>query len=169
MASRTDKLYSTRLWGQLMGGGREMSEAMALIRRAQQGESLDFEWTARRRDGSEFPVEVRLRRLGQAQRLLALVRDISSRKSLEARLEKQAYYDELTGQPNRRLATDRVDQTLLHSQRTGSRATLMLLDLDKFKHVNDSFGHVVGDRLLIAVAERLRGAVRASDTVGRLG
>lgn len=155
--------------GELMGSGQDLEEAAARMARARAGEPCDFEWTARRRDGREFDVEIRLRALGDSGQVLALVRDISERKSLQARLAQQAYYDELTGLPNRRLALERMRLALSLAEREGNAAALMLLDLDNFKHINDTYGHDTGDRLLIGVAERLGTTVRATDTVARLG
>jgi diguanylate cyclase (GGDEF)-like protein/PAS domain S-box-containing protein len=153
----------------LMGAGHDLEQARELLRRARFGEPCEFEWTARRRDGSELDVEVRLRALDDSGRVLAVVRDIGERKSLQARLARQAYYDELTGLPNRRLALERMRLVLSIAEREGVDSALMLLDLDNFKHINDTYGHDTGDRLLIGVAERLRTAVRATDTVARLG
>ncbi len=80
----------------------------------------------------------------------------------------QATHDPLTGLPNRSLVIDRLDQALARSQRTGGRVTVLFADLDRFKVVNDSFGHSVGDGVLLSISERLRAAVRPHDTVGRL-
>ncbi len=80
----------------------------------------------------------------------------------------QATHDPLTGLPNRSLVLDRLDQALARSARTGGRVTVLFADLDRFKVVNDSFGHTVGDGVLLCISERLRAAVRPHDTVGRL-
>jgi diguanylate cyclase (GGDEF)-like protein len=80
----------------------------------------------------------------------------------------QATHDPLTGLPNRSLVLDRLDQALARSERSGGRVTVLFADLDRFKVVNDSFGHSVGDEVLLCVSERLRAAVRPHDTVGRL-
>jgi diguanylate cyclase (GGDEF)-like protein len=80
----------------------------------------------------------------------------------------QATHDSLTGLPNRSLVLDRLDQALARSQRTGRRVTVLFTDLDRFKVINDSFGHTAGDGVLLRVSQRLQGAVRPHDTVGRL-
>ena len=91
---------------------------------------------------------------------------------LEDQIERSnylAYHDELTGLPNRRLLDDRLDQALAHARRVGNKVAVLLLDLDHFKEVNDTFGHRVGDMTLQAVVEQLAGRIRASDTLARSG
>lgn len=95
-------------------------------------------------------------------------RDTSDRKRLEEELAWQAYHDPLTGLPNRRLFLDRLDGALARARRSGQRVALLFIDLDEFKSVNDRFGHRGGDDVLMAVAQRLLGAVRPGDTVARL-
>ena len=80
-----------------------------------------------------------------------------------------AYHDELTGLPNRRLLEDRLEQALAHADRTGSKVAVLLLDLDRFKDVNDSFGHRIGDLALRGVVARLASRMRATDTLARSG
>jgi len=98
-------------------------------------------------------------------------RDMTERKRLEARLVHEAFHDPLTGLPNRALFRDRVEHALERIARSGvdARATVLFLDLDEFKAVNDTLGHAAGDRMLVAVGERLRRATRTYDTVARLG
>ena len=91
------------------------------------------------------------------------------RKRAEERLAYVAQFDSLTGLPNRTLFRDRLSQAMTRAERGGSQLALMLLDLDRFKEINDTLGHRAGDRLLQAVAERLTGALRTVDTVARLG
>ncbi|HZW12629.1 MAG TPA: EAL domain-containing protein [Noviherbaspirillum sp.] len=96
--------------------------------------------------------------------------DISERKSAEERILHQVYYDQLTDLPNRVLFTDRVNQVMgMAKRRPGYHFAVMFLDLDRFKLINDSMGHDAGDQLLQQVAHRLRGCVRESDTVARMG
>ncbi|QNA90333.1 GGDEF domain-containing protein [Massilia sp. Dwa41.01b] len=95
--------------------------------------------------------------------------DIDARKLQEDAMRHQAHHDMLTGLPNRLLLADRLRQALLAAQREGHKLGLIFFDLDKFKPVNDTYGHAVGDILLQQVATRLRATLRASDTLARLG
>jgi diguanylate cyclase (GGDEF)-like protein/PAS domain S-box-containing protein len=121
-----------------------------------------------RADGSEVEVEVHSRAvtLNGVAAKLTLVVDITERSALERELQRQALHDALTALPNRTLLLDRLQHALAH--RDGGSAVL-LLDLDGFKTVNDTLGHVAGDELLAMVAQRLSAAVRPGDTVARLG
>ena len=98
-----------------------------------------------------------------------LAHHVRLRREAEARLVHQAYHDPLTDLPNRRLLLDRVEQALARAGRRGEPVALLYLDLDRFKHVNDSLGHAAGDQLLGATAQRLRAGARPGDTVARLG
>lgn len=98
-----------------------------------------------------------------------LQEEIAERKLAEQRIRHMAQHDALTGLPNRALLSDRLEQSLIQARRHGHRVAVMFLDLDRFKAINDSLGHEVGDELLKEIARRLRGVVRAADTVGRLG
>ena len=106
---------------------------------------------------------------GEPRFLVGMVEDVTERKALEESLAHRASHDALTGLPNRSLLTERLAQALSRAERKGWRVVLLFMDLDNFKVVNDSMGHEAGDRLLVAVAERLRRAVRPEDTVARLG
>ena len=90
-------------------------------------------------------------------------------EALENRIHHLAYHDTLTGLPNRTLFTDRVSRALVRARRSAKPGALLFLDLDKFKRINDSLGHSVGDLLLQEVAQRLRATLREADTVSRLG
>jgi diguanylate cyclase (GGDEF)-like protein len=127
----------------------------------------------RRKDGKVIPLWVSINRVTDKARrprsYVAVFNDISELKQTQAKIEHQAFHDPLTDLPNRSLFTDRLDQSLRRARRSGERLAMLYLDLDRFKNINDSMGHTVGDRLLRAVAERLRARTRASDTVARLG
>ena len=102
-------------------------------------------------------------------RYVALFADISERKAHEERIDYLARHDALTGLPNRRLLEDRMGKLLATARRGDHGVALLLIDLDRFKQVNDSLGHQVGDQLLVEVARRLNACVRGGDTVARLG
>jgi diguanylate cyclase (GGDEF)-like protein len=106
---------------------------------------------------------------GKAQRMMGTNLDITARKEAELRMEYLASYDTLTGAANRALFGDRIARAILRNRRSGGRAALLYLDIDKFKGVNDSLGHAAGDELLKEFTARLGRCVRATDAVGRLG
>jgi diguanylate cyclase (GGDEF)-like protein/PAS domain S-box-containing protein len=101
--------------------------------------------------------------------LCGISMDISEQKRARERIDYLAHYDLLTGLPNRNLLADRIEQALAEARRTGAQVGLMVLDLDRFKVINDSLGHRVGDLLLQEMASRLKTCVRDGDTVARLG
>ena len=106
---------------------------------------------------------------GRLRQHIGLFSDITRRKEAEERVHFLAHHDALTGLPNRSLLGDRLGQAVLRSRRSKKTTAVLMLDLDRFKEVNDSLGHPAGDRLLKDVAQRLSGCVRESDTVSRLG
>lgn len=127
----------------------------------------------RRKDGSIYAqwqsLSVIRDRRGRATHYVAIFSDITERKSAEARMSFLAYHDPLTGLPNRALLQDRMSQALSAAQRSGHRAAVMVLDLDRFKQVNDTLGHCIGDQLLQTIATRVQASVRSHDTVCRTG
>jgi diguanylate cyclase (GGDEF)-like protein/PAS domain S-box-containing protein len=150
-----------------------IGRALEAVRTGQPLTPLCVELQQTRADGSAVWTETMLSGFydgkGRAVGVLGVTRDITERKQTQDRIAHLAHYDTLTNLCNRALFFDRVEQALALARRERSRLALMYIDLDKFKPVNDTYGHPVGDLLLAEVAERMRGCVRASDTVGRIG
>jgi len=127
----------------------------------------------RRKDGSIYPKWLNIVAVknpkGEVTNYIGTHTDISARKQAEEKINALAYFDQLTGLPNRTLLVDRLNQVLSASSRTGAYGALLFIDLDNFKTINDTLGHDTGDELLKLVADRLNACVRAGDTVARLG
>jgi len=133
------------------------------------GQSREF--SGLHKDGHEVPIDITLSEMidGGMRRYIGIVRDITERKQQMDALQHQALHDSLTGLPNRNLLADRVEQALRTGQRQSKPLALLLADLDRFKEINDTLGHLNGDLVLKQVAEHLQQVVRSSDTVARLG
>jgi diguanylate cyclase (GGDEF)-like protein/PAS domain S-box-containing protein len=127
-----------------------------------------YETTLRRRDGTLRWVEFSQQLIGD-EFVLTIVRDRTERKRMEEGLRALAEYDALTGIFNRRRFQEEVERHLREAKRFGDPLTLMLIDVDGFKRINDTYGHPTGDKALQVVADALCGAVRETDLVGRLG
>ncbi|MGE5468893.1 MAG: putative bifunctional diguanylate cyclase/phosphodiesterase, partial [Ignavibacteria bacterium] len=158
----------------MLSSGRESREFYAVMWQAlERHDSWAGEVEDRRKDGSVYPkwlsISVVRDAEGKPINYIGLFTDITERKQNEERLAHMANHDALTGLPNRHLLLDRLRNAIALSQRSDEVIGLLFLDIDNFKWINDSLGHASGDRLLMAVAERLTGMVRASDTVARLG
>ena len=125
------------------------------------------------RDGHWVWTELRVAPVSDAAGAVVAVdvmlRDIGARKASEEVLARQALHDPLTSLPNRTLLLDRLEGAIARARRSGRHVAVLLLDVDRFKLVNDTYGHAAGDQLLQTLAGRLAGAVRATDTVGRIG
>ena len=152
----------------------DRERALGFLRDACLATSLPapIEWGFRQPDGSALQTETIATNLIEDPTVRGIVlniRDVSERKRLEQELLHQAFHDSLTGLANRALFRDRVSHALALARRQGRDITVLFLDLDDFKKVNDSLGHAEGDRLLVAAAERFRACGRSTDTVARLG
>jgi diguanylate cyclase (GGDEF)-like protein len=141
--------------------------------KAKSGEKDENNWTYVHKNGDKIPVRLSITALydshGHITGFLGIAYGIAEQLKAEEQLEQLAYFDTLTTLPNRALYGDRLNQAIAFAERNKSLFSIFFLDLDKFKFVNDSYGHEVGDKLLIKVAEILTRAVRKSDTVARLG
>ncbi|MBB4013328.1 bifunctional diguanylate cyclase/phosphodiesterase [Niveibacterium umoris] len=137
------------------------------------GEPGSFELTFMKKTGERFPVIVSASSLrddsGRQVGFIATVKDITDRKAMEEQIRRYAFYDTLTGLPNRRLLDDRLGHAMAASKRSGRFGAAMFIDLDNFKPLNDAHGHGVGDLLLAEAAARLRACTRQMDTVARFG
>jgi diguanylate cyclase (GGDEF)-like protein/PAS domain S-box-containing protein len=189
----TDLLYLSPRWNAILGLGEEGREVppgewFALVapddvvrlrnkieaHLAGQTPSLECEFRMCHRDGSWRWVEVQgvaTRDVdGTPVRMAGALSDMTDRHVTQQRLEHEALHDTLTRLPNRTLFIDRVEQTLQRAAReTSAGCALLFLDLDEFKRINDSLSHAVGDKLLVAFAERIANSLRPGDTVARLG
>ncbi len=145
----------------------------AMWRSLRETDAWEGEIWDKRRDGVIYPKWLTISAMrdqhGELRHYVALFTDISERKRSEERIRHLAEHDSLTGLPNRSLLQDRLRQAMNRAERENGRLALLFVDLDRFKLVNDSLGHAVGDALLQEIAHRLQSAVRASDTVSRQG
>ncbi|KGR90114.1 hypothetical protein CD30_13235 [Ureibacillus massiliensis 4400831 = CIP 108448 = CCUG 49529] len=106
---------------------------------------------------------------GEVEKIMVISDDISELKQKESKLKKMAFYDYLTGLPNRRLFEQQLQQAMVTSDKTGKHTTLFVLDGDKFKNINDTLGHDIGDKVIIEFANRLQYSLRSKDTISRIG
>ena len=136
-------------------------------------EPLRAEATLSRPDGIDvtyrYVLVPVLNHAGQVDSITGTARNISELKASEEKIYRNAYFDSLTQLPNRVLFRDRLEQNIMHAERSGNKLALLFIDLDGFKEVNDRSGHAVGDQLLQECARRIRSCVRGSDTVARIG
>lgn len=155
-SGRHDRDFYLQMWRELAESGRW------------QGEIWD-----RRKSGDVYPAFLSISALydasGKVSHYIGMSSDISQHKQAEERIRKLVHFDALTGLPNRALLADRITQATIHAQRGKRSMALMFLDLDRFKTINDSLGHRVGDEVLVETARRLVRTVREEDTVSRLG
>ncbi|HZN16190.1 MAG TPA: EAL domain-containing protein [Acidimicrobiales bacterium] len=157
----------------LVGPDSDRDAQLRLRRAAELREATTVELTHYRADGTSFLVENTVNPViddtGRRTHLVSIQRDISERKLAERQLAYQAVHDPLTRLPNRTLFADRLSQALSGAGRHGSYVGLLLMDLDRFKAINDTLGHDFGDQVLVQVALRLATVLRSTDTVARLG
>lgn len=155
-SGRESKVFYAEMWKRLLENGSWVGEI----------------WD-KRKNGDIYPKRMTLTAVknehGETMQYVAIFSDITARKQMDEQIRQMAFYDTLTKLPNRRLLNDRLIQNMAASKRSGCYGAVMFLDLDNFKPLNDAHGHVIGDLLLIEVAERLRGCVREIDTVARFG
>jgi diguanylate cyclase (GGDEF)-like protein/PAS domain S-box-containing protein len=132
---------------------------------------ITFEWIYLTKDGIKKPVEIssRIFALNGVKVVLADSRDITDRKQAEETIKHMAYHDALTGLPNRTLFHDRLSQALIHAKKKDQMLAVVFIDLDRFKFMNDTLGHSIGDLLLQMVGLRLKDCLRDEDTVSRQG
>ena len=139
---------------------------------------IRFETVHRRKDGSHYDVEVILQQIRSENRpvFAAIIEDITERKlaeaeknRAEARIHHMAHHDTLTGLPNRVLFNDRLEQAVIRTRAAGEMVSVLCLDLDHFKEVNDTLGHARGDQLLTQVASRIKSCISETDTFSRIG
>ncbi|MBI1388186.1 MAG: diguanylate cyclase [bacterium] len=130
-----------------------------------------FEMSAVKDTGVQFPIEIGFSMTNFNGRtvITCILRDITERKRQEEEISRIAYYDSLTGLPNRTLFQDRLSVALANAARKQDQLAVMFIDLDGFKRINDELGHAAGDEALIEIGRRLRGAIRDCDTAARLG
>ncbi|NWQ44410.1 EAL domain-containing protein [Bacillus sp. EB106-08-02-XG196] len=130
-----------------------------------------YEVTASRKDGSSFPVEIQIgKRYVQNRSLIAFtIRDITKKKQDQEKITHMAYHDSLTNLPNRRLFNEQLTLKLNEARQSYQPLVIMYVDMDRFKYINDSLGHMMGDRLLQEIAKRLSESVRKQDLVARVG
>jgi diguanylate cyclase (GGDEF)-like protein/PAS domain S-box-containing protein len=151
---------------------RELFDA-AMRHTIRQGEDFQVDYRVVWPDGSVHWVtnrgQVHRGPDGRAQRVIGVAMNITERKLAEQRIAHMAHHDALTGLPNRVLLRDRIQQAIAQAHRAGSQLAVLFLDLDRFKTINDSLGHQLGDRLLQSVASRILVCVREGDTVSRVG
>jgi diguanylate cyclase (GGDEF)-like protein/PAS domain S-box-containing protein len=166
-----EELTDMSFWDTVHPDFRETVRDRGLAR--QRGEELpdNYEFKIVRKDGEERWVDFSAGAIEIGGRAAALgtAFDITERKRAEEQIKNLAYHDALTGLPNRLLFNDRLTVAVAQAHRTAQRLAVLFLDLDRFKIINDSLGHTLGDRLLQGVAERLQSCVREGDTVARLG
>jgi len=166
-----EEVRGTSVLGRIAPQSRVQIEDRIQRRKRGNWEGYQYETIGLRRDESQFPMLVFAKplELADGAATMAFLIDFSERRAAEEKIRRLAFFDQLTGLPNRDLFGDRVRHALAASVRTTRHSAMLLIDLDNFKTVNDSLGHSSGDTLLQEVAKRIRGATRERDSIARLG
>ncbi len=150
-----------------------VEEMQVLAHLAKASPGVPSEWTLLRADGRRIVAELSVTLLSdetsQMTGYLAMAHDVTSRAEAEQRLQHQAQHDALTGLPNRHMVQEQLKTAVALCEREGKHLALMFLDMDRFKKINDTLGHHVGDNVIVEIAQRLRAGMRTSDIVARLG
>jgi two-component system, chemotaxis family, CheB/CheR fusion protein len=149
------EIFYRKLWSKLLSAGSWSGEV----------------WH-KRKNGEVFPEWTSMTVVRDPQgheQVVGIFRDMTDQKANEAEIHKLAYFDSLTGLPNRRLLTDRISQAIISSSRNQRYGALLYLDLDQFKYINDSLGHNIGDKVLLEVSQRLISLLGEEETVARIG
>ena len=152
-------------------GPEDLNAMPKVYKKSLRQEHITYEKVHVTKSGLRIPVEVNshtFSRDGQ-RAVLSIARDVTERKRAEETIRRQAYYDPLTNLPNRMLFKDRLEQAMTHAHRNKQSLGVIILDLDRFKNINETLGHVLGDRLLVAVAERLLASMQEGETMARFG
>ncbi|MES2089250.1 MAG: EAL domain-containing protein [Pseudomonadota bacterium] len=152
---------------------RPVEDLQVLAYLANESPGLPSEWGLVRADGRQLTAEITVTLLrdevDEVTGYLAMASDVTSRREAESQLQHLALHDSLTGLPNRNMLQEQLKASVTLAERDGNSLALMFLDLDRFKKINDTLGHHIGDSVLIEVARRLRTEMRTSDIVARLG
>ena len=158
---------------EMIGLDAEADEFDVLIAGTTRSEREEKEWTCIRRDGTKMPINLAMRAVtsenGQVTGYVGIAFDITDRRKMLDHVTHLATHDQLTSLTGRTLLQDRTVQAVELARRYGTKVAVFMVDLDNFKRINDSLGHLAGDQILLETAARLRRAVRGSDTVARVG
>ncbi len=157
----------------LISGSLDEDALAILAAQANQSEVESWEWRCQKKDGSLVPVSITASVLKSVEGVVSgyvfILMDITEQKKAQAYMKHIAHHDELTGLPNRTLMRDRILNNLARVKRYGEKFAILLIDLDHFKRVNDTLGHMAGDDLLKQLSRRMIACLRESDTVCRIG